>query len=79
MVQRSDQRNYLTSLIQWITKDPQPQQENCRKTNPRQQLMFARHLRRNRTAYRQSCTLPDCESSDANYDDDNNENDVNLT
>jgi hypothetical protein len=89
MVPRSDQTNYLTSIIQWIASSPsssyQSQQKNCedvydnnsKKTNPRQQLMFARHLRRNRTAYRQWRTLPDCE--DSNVYRKNNEKDKNLS
>lgn len=53
MVQRNnnDSVNYLTSIIQWIHNNPPPV-EQCtahdNKTNPRQQLLSPRHLKRNR-------------------------------
>ncbi|GAN11368.1 hypothetical protein MAM1_0564d10927 [Mucor ambiguus] len=64
MVQRPEQVNYLTSLLQWISKSPsqttQQRQEQRSHTasknatdknnhaNPRQHLMLSRQLKRHR-------------------------------
>lgn len=74
MVQRNDESsvNYFTSIIQWIHNSPPPpashntQQKSKSlqdtKTNPRQQLLSCRHLKRNRR--RASRSLPEFEQQD---------------
>jgi hypothetical protein len=75
MVQRknnnNDSGNYFASIIQWIHNNPkdiatsdqqQPHQEYNNKTNPRQQLLFARHLKRSR--HRTCLTLPEFEQEE---------------
>lgn len=70
MVKRSNESvNYLTSIIQWIHNSP-PAVEQCtvheNKTNPRQQLLSARHLKRNR--HRTWRSLPEFGQEDITTD-----------
>lgn len=75
MVQRNDESsvNYFTSIMQWIHNSPPPpppprtpQQQSKSlddtKTNPRQQLLSCRTLKRNRR--RASRSLPEFEQQD---------------
>lgn len=70
MVQRNNESvNYLASIIQWIHNKPTPV-EQCtvhdNKTNPRQQLLSARHLKRNR--HRTWRSLPEFGQEDVTTD-----------
>jgi hypothetical protein len=62
MVQRNNNNeSVITFIIQWIHNHPPPSSQEYNteenKTNPRQQLMFARNLKRSR--HRAWRTLPD--------------------
>jgi hypothetical protein len=51
-------QGYFKSIFQWIL--PLHKTDDYIKTNPRQQLLSSRHLRRNKTRRRSSCrALPE--------------------
>lgn len=73
MVQRNntETESYLGSIIQWIHNSPPSKKEehpnndtavNSNTANPRQQLLFTRHLKRNR--HRTWRALPEFEQNE---------------
>lgn len=74
MVQRPEQVNYLTSLLQWISNSPCQTQQTSSSTfnnadknhaNPRQHLMLSRQLKRHRRGEKRfGRNLPDCDQEE---------------